>query len=430
MIDADPEPRAAGTTTDLRIDCHRLVSRLMALGEIGAIDGTTGCARLALTDEDRAGRDLVVTWMRDLGLEISIDGIGNVIATMPGFDGVAPVMTGSHIDTVGTGGRYDGNLGVLGGLEVIETVIAARERGEVDLIRPLAVGFFSDEEGARFPPDMLGSLVYVGGLAVEDALLIEDANGAVFGTELERIGYAGPAPLPGPAPHAFVELHIEQGPVLEDEDVTIGVVEGVQGISWTELTLNGESCHAGTTPMRLRHDPGYVAACISAQVRELTREFGEPQVGTVGAITLMPNLVNVVPSIATLTVDLRNTDEGTLQRAETKFRRFVAAAAEAEGVGVETRILARFEPVEFDKQVIGIVERSARALGMSSRRMPSGAGHDAQMFARICPTAMIFTKSVNGISHNVTEYTEPEDLEAGTNVLLQTMLTLAETEFG
>jgi N-carbamoyl-L-amino-acid hydrolase len=430
VIDAHPNRSTIDGVAGLRIDRDRLVSRLMALGEIGAIEGTTGCARLALTDEDKAGRDLVVTWMRDLGLEISIDGIGNVIATMPGFDGVAPVMTGSHIDTVGTGGRYDGNLGVLGGLEVIETVIAARERGELELARPLAVGFFTDEEGARFQPDMLGSLVYVGGMPIEDALAIEDADGAVVGAELERIGYAGPAPLPGPAPHAFVELHIEQGPVLEDEDITIGVVQGVQGISWTELTLHGESCHAGTTPMRLRHDPGYVAARISAQIRELTDEFGGPQVGTVGAITLVPNLVNVVPSIATMTVDLRNTDEHTLQRAETKFRGFVATTAEAEGVGVETRMLARFEPVEFDDRAIHVVEQSAGALGLSSRRMPSGAGHDAQMFARVCPTAMIFTKSVNGISHNVTEFTEPEDLEAGANVLLQTMLTLAETEFG
>jgi N-carbamoyl-L-amino-acid hydrolase len=429
VTDAASTSGSAGSTAELRINSDRLVARLMALGEIGAIEGTTGCARLALTDEDRAGRDLVVTWMRDLGLDISIDGIGNVIATMPGFGDIAPVMTGSHIDTVGTGGRYDGNLGVLGGLEVIETVIAARERGEVELDRPLAVGFFTDEEGARFPPDMLGSLVYVGGMAVEDALLIEDANGAVVGDELERIGYAGPAPLPGPAPHAYVELHIEQGPVLEDEDVTIGVVEGVQGISWTELTLTGQSCHAGTTPMRLRHDPGYVAARISTLVRDLTHEFGEPQVGTVGAITLVPNLVNVVPSTATMTVDLRNTDDEILQRAETKFRGFVATTAEAEGVGIETRTLARFEPVEFDGRVIDIVERAAGALGLSSRRMPSGAGHDAQMFARICPTAMIFTKSVNGISHNVTEYTEPEDLEAGTNVLLQTMLVLAGTEF-
>ncbi|MGK0275113.1 MAG: N-carbamoyl-L-amino-acid hydrolase [Ilumatobacter sp.] len=415
-----------GAPEEMSIDPKRLVARIEALGEIGAIPGTTGCARLALTDEDKGGRDLVVTWMRDLGLDVTIDGIGNVIATMPGFaPGTPPVMTGSHIDTVGTGGKYDGNLGVLAGIEVIETVIAAG----LKLVRPLAVGFFTNEEGARFQPDMLGSLVYVGGLPLEDALLIEDRDGAVVGEELDGIGYAGPAPIPGPAPHAFVELHIEQGPVLEDEDITIGVVEGVQGISWTELTLQGQSCHAGTTPMHLRHDPAYVASKIVTFVRELTAEFGEPQVATVGAINLTPNLVNVVPSVATLTVDLRNTDEEVLQHAETKFRGFVAQVAEREGVGVQTRTLARFEPVDFDPRVIDIVEQAAEAAGLTHRRMPSGAGHDAQMFARVCPTAMIFTKSVNGISHNVTEYTEPADLEAGANVLLRTMLTLAETDF-
>jgi N-carbamoyl-L-amino-acid hydrolase len=409
----------------LAINSDRLVARLHELGEIGAIDGTTGCSRLALTDADKAGRDLVTTWMADLGLDVSIDGVGNVIATMPHHSGLAPVMTGSHIDTVATGGRYDGNLGVLAGLEVIETVLQAG----IELARPLAVGFFTNEEGARFAPDMLGSLVYAGGLPLEDALATVAIDGAVLGEELARIGYGGPAPLPGPAPHAYVELHIEQGPVLEDEDITIGVVEGVQGISWTELTLLGESCHAGTTPMRLRHDAGLVAARISTFVRDLANEFGGSQVATVGAITLVPNLVNVVPSRAVMTVDLRNTDEAILQRAETRFRSFVARAAETEGVGMMSRTLARFEPVDFDARVIDLVERSATALGLSSRRMPSGAGHDAQMLARICPTAMIFTKSVNGISHNVNEYTAPEDLAAGANVLLNTMLELTTTNF-
>ena len=414
------------TATALRIDSERLNRRLDELGAIGAIDGTLGCARLALTDEDRAGRDLVRTWMEELGLEISIDGIGNAIATMPGFDpALAPVMTGSHIDTVATGGRYDGNLGVLAGLEVIETVMASG----TSLDRPLAVGWFTDEEGARFPPDMLGSLVYVGGMPLEEALEITDRDGASVGDELDRIGYRGAAPTPGRVPHAFVELHIEQGPVLEDEGITIGVVEGVQGISWTEVTLTGQSCHAGTTPMRLRHDPGVVASDINLFVRSLTSELGGAQVATVGSLTLHPNLVNVVPSTAVMTVDLRNTDDEVLHQAETRFRGHLAQVAEVEGVSVETRVLARFEPVEFDARVIDIVEAAATEAGLSTRRMPSGAGHDAQMFARVCPTAMIFTPSVNGISHNVTEFTEPDDLEAGANVLLDVMVRLTETEF-
>ncbi len=407
--------------TALRVDGQRLVQRLEELGRIGHIEGTTGCSRLALTDEDRDGRDLVQAWMHDLGLDVRIDGIGNVVATMRNPSGVAPVMTGSHIDTVATGGRYDGNLGVLAGLEVIETVLASG----IELERPLAVGFFTDEEGARFAPDMLGSLVYVGGLPLEEALEIASADGAVVGEELARIGYIGSAPLPGPAPHAYVELHIEQGPVLEDEGLRLGVVEGVQGISWTELSLTGQSCHAGTTPMRLRHDPGLVAARISCFVRDLAAEMGGSQVATVGSLVLHPNLVNVVPSTATMTIDLRNTEEAELRRSEARLAEYLDHVCAAEGVGVESRTLARFEPVDFDQRVVDLIEEVATALDLPLRRLPSGAGHDAQMFARICPAGMIFVPSVNGISHNVTEFTEPDDLEAGANVLLAAMLRLS-----
>lgn len=406
--------------TSLAINIDRLQQRLAALAAIGAIEGTEGCARLALTDEDKAGRDLVVTWMKDLGLQIAIDGIGNIIATMPGEG--APVMCGSHIDTVRTGGRYDGNLGVLAGLEIIETIQTAGFTPS----RPLAVGVFTDEEGARFPPDMLGSLVYVGGMPLEEALDIEGIDGAIVGAELERIGYDGSAPLPGLIPHAFVELHVEQGPVLEIEGITVGAVESVQGISWTEVTVTGQSNHAGTTPMSMRRDPGFVAAACATFARELALDIGHPHVSTVGRIELHPNLVNVVAASATFTVDLRNTDEQKLQDSERRFAEFLATTAEAEGCAVETRTLARFEPVIFDDAVVDLVEQTATLLGHSVKRMPSGAGHDAQMMARICPTAMVFTPSVDGISHNPAEFTSSEDLEAGTNVLLHTMLALAE----
>jgi len=421
--------------SDLRIDGPRLVERLMELGEIGAIPGTDGCARLALTDDDKAGRDLVMSWMRELGLDIAIDGIGNVVATMPldrlGGEpsSAVPVMTGSHIDTVATGGKYDGNLGVLAGLEVIETVMAAIDGGSLSLPRPLAVAWFTDEEGARFPPDMLGSLVYVGGMSLEAALDIADRDGLTIGDELDRIGYRGGEPIPGPAPHAFVELHIEQGPVLEDAGIGIGAVTGVQGISWTELTITGWSAHAGTTPMHLRRDPGVVAARINLFARELTERFGGAQVATCGVVSHTPNLVNVVPSKVTMTVDLRNTDESILQQAEAELFAFVEQVVADEGCTFEHRSLARFEPVQFDQRVIELVESTADSLGHSVQRMPSGAGHDAQMLARVCPTAMVFTPSVNGISHNVTEYTEPDDLAAGADVLLHTMLALASIEF-
>ncbi|HZB41637.1 MAG TPA: Zn-dependent hydrolase [Ilumatobacter sp.] len=410
-----------------RIDIDRLLARIEALAEIGAVhgpEGERGCARLALTDADRDGRDLVVTWMRDLGLDLSIDAIGNVVASRPGRDpGLPLVMTGSHIDTVRTGGRFDGNLGVLAGLEVLETLITS----QIETERGVAVGFFTDEEGARFAPDMLGSLVYVGGMALETALDVTAADDGVrLGDELARIGYAGPVPCPSTAfPHCFVELHIEQGPILENEGVDIGVVTGVQGISWTEVTIAGQSAHAGTTPMRMRRDPGYAAARIVTFVRDLTAELGEPQVATVGRLDLSPDLVNVVPALATFTVDLRNTDEPTLQIAEQRMADELERLASAERVTVTTRSLARFEPVEFDAGMVDLVEDVAKTLGCSTRRMPSGAGHDAQMLARVCPTAMIFVPSVNGLSHNIAEYTAPEDLERGADVLLHVILDRA-----
>jgi len=295
------------------------------------------------------------------------------------------------------------------------------------------VAFFTDEEGARFAPDMLGSLVYVGGLALEEALdLVAADDGARLGDELDRIGYAGPVPCPtATAPHAYVELHIEQGPVLEAEGITIGVVEGVQGISWTEIVIIGQSAHAGTTPMRLRHDPGYCAAAITTYVRDLTRHLGRDQFGTVGRIDVFPNLVNVVPARVVMTVDLRNTDDRILREAESRLATFLEELVESEGVTISTNSLARFEPVDFDASMVDLVHATAERLGHSTKRMPSGAGHDAQMLARVCPTAMVFTPSVGGLSHNIAEYTEPGDIEAGANVLLQVvleMLTGAESD--
>lgn len=427
----DPVPLTGPVPlTELRIDVERLLGRIDELGQIGRIDGPDGewgNARLALTDADRAGRDLVVTWMQDLGLDVAVDAIGNVVATRVGTDASrAPVMVGSHIDTVGTGGRFDGNLGVLAGLEIVETL----GRAGVTTQRSLQVAFFTDEEGSRFAPDMLGSLVYVGGMPLEQALdLVAADDGARLGDELERIGYAGSVPCPtAAAPHAFVELHIEQGPVLEVESTTIGVVEGVQGISWTEIVIVGQSAHAGTTPMRLRHDPAYCAAAITTYVRDLTRRFGADQVGTVGRIDVFPNLVNVVPARVVMTVDLRNTDDRILREAESTLATFLDELAESEGVTITTSSLARFEPVEFDPGMVDLVESTARRLGHSTRRMPSGAGHDAQMLARICPTAMVFTPSVNGLSHNIAEFTEAGDIDAGANVLLQVVLELLSSD--
>jgi len=411
------------TTPAPRIDGRRLLGRLDELATIGAIDGG-GCARLALTDDDARGRDLVVSWMRDLGLEVTVDVVGNIVGTWRVGSG-RPVMTGSHIDTVRTGGRYDGNLGVLAGLEVIETLMSAGS----EPARPLAVAVFTNEEGARFQPDMLGSLVWVGGLAVEEALDTRAIDGARLGDELERIGYQGSLPCPSESPHAFVELHIEQGPVLEVEGFRFGAVTGVQGISWQEVEIEGQSNHAGTTPMNMRRDPAYVAANIAVFLRRLALEMGGNQVCTVGKIDLQPNLVNVVPRSARLTLDVRNTDENLLRVAEARIAAHLAELAATEHVTITTRSLARFEPVEFDEALVEIVERTIAEHGHSGRRLPSGAGHDAQMLARVCPTAMIFTQSHLGISHNPAEHTDPDDLVAGADLLLDVMWKLAHHDF-
>jgi N-carbamoyl-L-amino-acid hydrolase len=407
--------------TTLELSFRRLRRRLDALAEVGAFQ-PGGVARLALTDADKEGRDLVVTWMRDLGLRVDVDGVGNIVGTWPPERHEPPVMTGSHIDTVATGGIYDGALGVLAGLEVIETVVAAG----IETERPLAVGVFTDEEGSRFAPDMLGSLVYVGGLPLEVALDTPAVDGPVLGDELARIGYSGPSPCPSVPPHAFVELHVEQGPVLEAEDVEIGVVTGVQGISWTELTVTGQSNHAGTTPMSHRHDAGHVAAAIAIGVRALAEELGPPMVATVGRVELHPNLVNVVAARAVLTVDLRHSDDAVLRAAEASLATLCAELQLSEGVTIEARSLARFEPVNFDERVVALVERTARSRGRSTRRMASGAGHDAQMLARVCPAGMVFVPSAGGVSHNPAEHTDDDLLAAGADVLLHVMLELAE----
>lgn len=408
------------TTEDLRIERTHLLERLNTLAQVGAIDGG-GCCRLALTDDDRRGRDLVMGWMREQGLDVTVDAIGNVFGVRAGRMQTAPVMTGSHIDTVRTGGRYDGNLGVVAGLEVLRTL----DRAGVETERPMVVAFFTDEEGARFAPDMLGSLVYVGGMPLAQALDVRAIDGARLGDELVRIGYAGPAAPGHHLPHAFVELHIEQGPVLDAEGWTIGAVEDLQGISWQELTIVGESNHAGTTPMRLRHDAGYAAAAVTAFVRGLAARMGGSQVATVGKIDLHPNLINVIAARATLTVDLRNTDETLLQQAESELAGYLVQLAADEGVTIRTRTLARFEPVRFNEAVVRRIEHVAARLGLRQRRMTSGAGHDAQMLSRVCPTAMIFVPSLKGISHNPAEHTDPADLAAGADVLLHTLLGLA-----
>ncbi|CAH2604938.1 N-carbamoyl-L-amino-acid hydrolase [Rhodovastum atsumiense] len=405
---------AAGT---LSITADRLLGRLRALGQIGR-DSEGRLTRLAASEADKAGRDAVAGWMEAAGLEVVVDRIGNLFGLWRGGEaGLAPVMVGSHIDTVIDAGILDGCYGVLAGLEAVETL---RDAGIVPP-RSVVVAAFTNEEGVRYAPDMMGSLVYAGGLPVETALASVGTDGTVLGEELARIGYAG-AQAPGfLTPHAYVELHIEQGPVLEREGLRIGAVENLQGISWQRVTIEGIANHAGTTPMAMRRDAGLAAARVVTFLRDRVARGNAPTVATVGCMSFAPNAINVIPSRAVFTVDLRDPDEARLREEEQALASWLKHLEAEEGVTISVERLARFAPVAFDQGIVGMVERAVSRRGLSARRMTSGAGHDAQMMARICPTAMIFVPSIDGISHNPRECTAEADLVAGANVLLDTL---------
>lgn len=379
---------------------------------------------MAATDADKAGRDQVVAWMRGAGLEIVIDRIGNIFGIWQTAENEdeEPVMVGSHIDTVINAGIYDGCYGVISGVEVIQTLIEAGFQPA----RPIVVAAFTNEEGIRYQPDMMGSLVYAGGLSVEEALATVGTDGSILGEELERIGYAGEAEPGFMKPSAYVELHVEQGPVLASLEIPIGAVENLQGISWQRLTIEGVANHAGTTPISMRKDAGLAAARIITFLRALADSSGGSTVATVGTIEFEPNAINVIPSRAVLTVDLRDADEEKLRQAEKRLTEYLEELEDTAGVTIAAERLVRFAPVSFDENIVGMIEAAAEKRGLPARRMTSGAGHDAQMMARICPAAMIFVPSVAGISHNPQEYTREADLIAGANVLLDVVVALSE----
>lgn len=404
------------------INSERLTKKLRQLGQVGGLEAG-GVSRLALTDADKQGRDLVISWMKNLGMVVSIDAIGNVVATIEGEQDLPLIMIGSHIDSVSTAGIYDGNLGVLAALEVVETLVESKTK----LQHPLAVAFFTNEEGARFAPDMMGSAVYTQALGLEQALNTLGIDGKTVAEELQRIGYNG-SDKKLPAANslaAFLELHVEQGPVLDRKDLDIGIVEGVQGISWSEFTFHGTSNHAGTTPMQYRNDAGLVAAKVIVFANQLAQRIGNQQLATVGSLSFKPNLVNVIPNYACFTIDLRNSNENLLVQAENELLDYIKIEAKAHGLSVEQRQLARFQPVQFNQKLLASIEALAQQQKLSHTRIFSGAGHDAQMFAPHCPTAMIFVPSDKGISHNINEYTSPEQCANGANLLLNTVLNLA-----
>ena len=404
----------------LSINGARLMERIHALGEIGK-DAEGRRTRLAASDAEKEGRDLVAGWIREAGLELVVDRIGNMFGIWQTAENrqEKPLMTGSHIDTVINAGQYDGCLGVIGGIEVIKTL---REAG-IRTARPVVVGAFTNEEGVRYSPDMMGSLVYAGGMAVDEALAMVGTDGTVLGEELKRTGYEGTVQPGFLQPEAFVELHIEQGPIMDVENVKIGAVENLQGIHWQRVTIEGAANHAGTTPTALRADAGLAAAKVNVFLRQLVEKSGG--VATMGTIRLEPNAINVIPSRAVFTVDLRNSDKAKLEADEKALAGYFNELEQSDHVKISTERLTEFDPVLFDQGIVSTIEQAAAARGLSCRRMTSGAGQDAQMLARICPTAMIFVPSIGGISHNPKEYTRDADAVAGANVLLDVVKELA-----
>ncbi|MGR9466288.1 allantoate amidohydrolase [Rhizobium leguminosarum] len=408
--------------TGQSIDAARLLGRIRTLGEIGR-DADGRLIRLAASDTEKLGRDRFVAWIEGAGLEVAVDRIGNIFGIWKP-DSVtdnAPLMLGSHIDTVIGAGIYDGCYGTLSGLEVIETLKAEG----LTPSRPIAVAAFTNEEGVRYAPDMMGSLVYAGGLDVDTALATIGTDGTMLGDELERIGYAGEHQPGFLRPHAYIELHIEQGPILEREGIPVGAVEHLQGISWQRVVIMGDANHAGTTPISMRRDAGHAAARVVTFLRDRANASNTPTVATVGCMRFEPDVINVIPSRVTFTVDLRDPDEDRLKEEEAALATFLDRVSAEEQVGVSMERLARFEPVKFDQRIVRLVEKAARDRGLACRRMTSGAGHDAQMIARIAPSAMIFVPSIGGISHNPKEYTADDDLVAGTNILLDVVRRLA-----
>ncbi|MGP8304413.1 Zn-dependent hydrolase [Streptomyces inhibens] len=416
----------------ITVDGDRLWQSLKDLAGIGAYEdertGLRGVNRLALTDADAAGRRLVISWMEQAGLSVRIDRMGNIYGRREGTDPAArPVLTGSHIDSVATAGAFDGCLGVLGAIEVVRTL---NERG-ITTRRPLEVAVFTEEEGVRFGTDMLGSAVAAGRLSAAYAHALTDRDGATLGDELARTGFAGPVDERLDAPHAYVECHIEQGPVLARAGVEVGVVTGVQGISWQEITFHGRAAHAGTTPTELRADAGLAAAQLIVRLRAMvdSGSYGELR-ATVGHLIVHPDLTNIVPARAELTVDLRNPDDAAMARAEEDLAAFLRTLESGRpGLTIATRRMARTAHVPFDEGVQKVIARAADDHGLAHLSLLSGAGHDAQEIAALCPTAMIFVRGeYDGISHNPREYSTPEACAHGVDVLATALLRLAEEE--
>ena len=403
---------------DLRIDGERLWRAVMDMAQIGATEAG-GCNRQALTDADRAGRDLFVSWCKAAGCRVVVDQIGNLFARRPGRHPQAPPLcAGSHLDTQPTGGKFDGVFGVLAGLEVVRTLNDAG----IETRHPLEIAVWTNEEGARFSPAMMGSGVWAGVFELEDAYARRDRDGRTLGEELERIGYRGSVPARARPLCGAFEAHIEQGPILERAGQPIGIVTGVQGMRWYDVSIEGRACHAGTTPMAMRRDPVRAAARIVERLYELAADVGPAARVTFGDVAVRPGARNTVPDRLVLALDLRHPDPVVLSELERTLRRIVEETCSATATRGSVRVEWDSPAVEFDRRCVEAVREAALALGYPAREMVSGAGHDSVYLARVAPTAMIFVPCAEGLSHNEAESARLEDLEAGANVLLHALL--------
>jgi N-carbamoyl-L-amino-acid hydrolase len=404
------------------VNAERLWDALMAMAEIGRTPAG-GVRRLALSDEDRRARDLLVRWLGEAGCGVRVDDLGNIYGRRAGGDpAAAPVVFGSHLDTVPTGGRFDGALGVLGALEAVR---AMNDAGTAT-VRPVEIVCWTNEEGARFAPAMLASGVVFGRFRLEEAYGSRDAGGRTFGDELRRIGYQGEPGHRLQAAAAYVELHVEQGPILERTGTQIGIVEGVEGIAWGWIDVAGRAAHAGPTPMEDRRDALAGASRVVLGLRDLARELAGVR-ATVGRCEVSPNTINVVPGSVRLSSDLRAREASVLDRAVRRLGEVCARIAEDERLEVRAAEFWRSPPTPFDPRVIAAVAEAARALDCSATRIWAGAGHDAKYVADRYPAGMIFVPSAGGLSHNEAEWTPPDDCARGAAVLLGTVLRLAGT---
>jgi beta-ureidopropionase / N-carbamoyl-L-amino-acid hydrolase len=404
-----------------RVDGDRLWRSLMELARIGATP-KGGVARLALTDLDREARDWVIARAANMDMAVTIDRIGNIFMRRPGRDARRPaVMSGSHIDTQPTGGKFDGNYGVLAALEVVRTL----NEHAIETDAPVEVAVWTNEEGSRFVPVMMGSGVFCGAFGLDSAYAARDVGGRSVRDELERIGYLGDE-TPGLHPLAcYFEAHIEQGPVLENAATVIGVVDGALGLRWYDCTVTGTEAHAGSTPMTARRDALAAATRVMQEVVALGNRNAPHGRGTVGYVSVFPNSRNVIPGEVRFSIDLRNASAEALDRMDGELRAFIDRARRETGLTVDVQQVAHYPACPFDPGCVGVVRRTAERLGYSHMNVTSGAGHDAIYVARVAPAAMIFVPCKEGISHNEIEDADPAHLEAGANVLLHCVLEQA-----